>query len=123
MNYNKILTIGNQKYNIYMTEDSKEIEKGLMYIKKLDSDGGMLLSYENSDYWGIWMKNVYIPLDIVWISEDNIILEKKTLYPNIENPKETITYIDKKSKYTLEVNADSFKGKIGDTVSFSEVME
>ena len=123
MKYNKTLTVGNQKYKVYMTNNEKEIEKGLMYITRLDSDSGMLLSYDNPDYWGIWMKNVCMPLDIIWISEDNIVLEKKTLHPNIENPEETITYIDKKSKYTLEVNADSFKGKIGDNVSFSEVVE
>ena len=34
-----------------------------------------------------------------------------------------IEHTYKKSKYTLEVNANSFKGKIGDSVSFSEVVE
>ena len=122
MNYNQTLTIGDQKYNVYMTKDEKEIEKGLMYITKLDSDGGMLLSYETPDRYGVWMKNVCIPLDVVWISEENIILDKKTLQINLEDPESTITYIDKKSKYTLEVNAGSFKGEIGDSVSFSEVV-
>ena len=37
---------------------------------------------------------------------------------NLENPESTITYIDKKSKYTLEVNPNSFKGEIGDKVEF-----
>ena len=123
MNYNQILIIGNQKYNIYLTKDIKEIERGLMYVKDLPLDCGVLLSYENPDYYGIWMKNVCIPLDIIWISEENIILDKKTLQVNLEDPESTITHIDKKSKYTLEVNANSFKGKIGDSVSFSEVVE
>ena len=120
MNYNQTLAVGNQKYKVYMTKDMKEIEKGLMYITELPFDGGILLSYENSDYYGIWMKNVCIPLDIIWISEENIIIDKKTLYPNFENPESTITYINKKSKYTLEVNADSFKGKIGEIIKFEK---
>ena len=123
MNYNKILTIGNQKYKVYMTENEKEIEKGLMYISRLDEDGGMLLSYQKSDYWGVWMKNVCIPLDVIWIDEKNIVVDKKTLQMNLDNPELTITYIDKKSRYTLEVNANTFNGKIGDKVSFSEVVE
>ena len=123
MNYNQTLIIGNQKYKVYMTKDIKEIEKGLMYITELEPGGGILLSYENPDHYGVWMKNVCIPLDIIWISEENIVLDKKTLQVNLEDPESTITHIDKKSKYTLEVNANSFKGKIGDSVSFSEVVE
>ena len=123
MNYNQTLIIGNQNYKVYMTKDMREIEKGLMYVTELAIDYGMLLSYEKSDYYGVWMKNVCIPLDIIWISEENIVLDKKTLQVNLEDPESTITHIDKKSKYTLEVNANSFKGKIGDSVSFSEVVE
>ena len=121
MNYNKILIAGNQKYKVYFTENMKEIEKGLMYITKMEDNGGMILSYEKSDYYGVWMKNVCIPLDIVWISEENIILDKKTLQVNLENPESTVTYIDKKSKYILEVNAETFTGKIGDKILFEKI--
>ena len=122
MNYNKILKVKNQQYKVYLTEDIKEIEKGLMFLSQLPLDEGMMLSYKNSDYYGVWMKNVCIPLDIIWIDEQNVILDKKTLSPDFENPESTITYIDKKSKYTLEVNADTFTGKIGDTVLIDEVV-
>ena len=123
MNYNKTLVVGDQKYKVYITKNEKEIEKGLMYVTKLDFDGGMLLSYEKPDNYGIWMKNVCMPLDIVWIDEENTVIEKKTLQMNIEDPQSTITYIDKNSKYILEVNANTFNGEIGDKVSFDEVSE
>ena len=55
--------------------------------------------------------------------EDGGVIDKKTLYPSFKNPESTVTYIDKKSKYTLEVNANSFYGEIGDKVFFSEVVE
>jgi len=118
VNYNQVLRIGNQEYKVYLTKDVKEIEKGLMYLTELPLNYGILLSYEKPDYYGVWMKNVCIPLDVIWIGEDGIILDKKTLQINLDNPESTITYIDKKSKYTLEVNADSFEGKIGDIVTF-----
>ena len=123
MKYNQILKIGNQKYKVYLTKDVKEIEKGLMYLTELSTGCGMLLSYEKPDYYGVWMKNVCIPLDIIWISEDNVILDKKTLQVNLNDPESTITYTDKKSKYTLEVNANSFEGKIGDSVYFDGITE
>ena len=118
MKYNQVLNIGKQKYKVYLTKDWKEIEKGLMFLTKLPDDYGMLLSYDEPDYYGVWMKNVCIPIDVIWIGEDDTILDKKTLQVNLENPESTITYIDKKSKYTLEVNANSFKGEIGDKVEF-----
>ena len=121
MNYNQKLIIGNQKYNVYMTKNIQEIEKGLMYVTELESNGGILLSYEKEDYYGIWMKNVCIPLDVVWISEQNIILDIKSLQVNLDDPESTITYVDKKSKYTLEVNAGTFTGKIGDEIFFKEI--
>ena len=123
MKYNQILKIGNQKYKVYLTKDVKEIEKGLMYLTELSTGCGMLLSYEKPDYYGVWMKYVCIPLDIIWISEEDTVIDKKTLYPSFKNPESTVTYIDKKSKYTLEVNANSFYGEIGDKVFFSEVVE
>ena len=121
MNYNQVLKIRNQEYKVYLTKDVKEIEKGLMYLTKLPLNHGMLLSYEKPDYYGVWMKNVCIPLDVVWISEKNIIIDIKTLQVNLDDPESTVTYVDKKSKYTLEVNAETFTGKIGDKILFEEI--
>ena len=62
------------------------------------------------------MKNTYIPLDVVWFDENKRVTFKKKLYPG------DLTQITspKKTKYILEVEADTFNGNIGDIMSFIE---
>ncbi len=45
--------------------------KGLMYLEELKSYEGMLFIYEIPQKVTIWMHNTFIPLDIVFIDENN----------------------------------------------------
>ena len=117
MKYNKILKINTkQKYNVYSTSNINKIKKGLMDIEDIPDDWGILFCYDTSQYWGIWMKNTLIPLDIIWIDKYKTIVDKKTLLPKTEN----INYPKYKSKYVLEVKPGNFKGKIGDSISLED---
>ena len=117
MKYNKILTVGNKQYKVYFTDNFAERKKGLMDLKSIPNDWGILFHYDTSDYYGIWMKNTKIPLDVVWIDENKIIVDKKTLYPNVE----IVSYPKNKSKYVLEVNANTFIGNIGENILLENV--
>tara|TARA_B100000287_G_scaffold253342_1_gene238037 strand:+ start:584 stop:937 length:354 start_codon:yes stop_codon:yes gene_type:complete len=117
MKYNKILIANNKQYKVYFTDDSNERKKGLMELENIPNDWGILFHYDIADYYGIWMKNTKIPLDVVWINENKIIVDKKTLYPNVE----IVSYPKNKSKYILEVNANTFVGKIGENISLENI--
>jgi uncharacterized protein len=41
--------------------------RGLMFRHSLDEGAGMLFSFERPGRYGFWMKNVRIPLDIIWL--------------------------------------------------------
>lgn len=45
----------------------QERSKGLMFRKSLAPDQAMLFVYEDEQSRSFWMKNTYIPLDIVWL--------------------------------------------------------
>ncbi len=41
--------------------------RGLMFRKDLPKDRGMLFTFGEPQHWTIWMKNTFIPLDIIWL--------------------------------------------------------
>lgn len=41
--------------------------RGLMFRKNLPKDRGMLFTFGEAQRWTIWMKNTWIPLDILWL--------------------------------------------------------
>ncbi len=99
----------------------EEWEKGLMFRKKLPDNYGMLFVFKTVDYQWFWMKNTYIPLDIIWISED-----KKIVYI-AENCKPCLkgdcpSYgVEIPVKYVLEIKggkAKEFGIKVGDRIDF-----
>lgn len=84
-----------------MTEEEKAI--GLMNRQNLDTNSGMLFVYQNEADRGFWMKDTFIPLDIVFIDEDRKVV---SISANTKpNQTDEIYYSDKKSMYVLELNA------------------
>ena len=47
--------------------------KGLMFRKSLDDRAGMLFPYDRAQEITMWMKNTYIPLDMVFIRGDGTV--------------------------------------------------
>jgi uncharacterized membrane protein (UPF0127 family) len=45
-------------------------QQGLMYRRSLDADKGMLFVFTDDQPRAFWMKNTYIPLDIIFIRKD-----------------------------------------------------
>lgn len=93
-----------------------------MWRKKLDSDKGMLFIFPVEDIHCFWMKNTFIPLDIIWIDkEKKVVFISKNTQPNamgrspVIDPKVKATYV-------LEINggiSDEIGLKIGDKVDFN----
>ncbi|NBX67246.1 MAG: DUF192 domain-containing protein [Proteobacteria bacterium] len=49
--------------------DSESRAKGLMFRKKLAKDAGMLFVYDEPGRRAFWMKNTYIPLDMLFFTK------------------------------------------------------
>jgi uncharacterized membrane protein (UPF0127 family) len=50
-----------------VAESDEARARGLMFRDVLAEDAGMLLKMERPGYHPIWMKNVRVPLDILWL--------------------------------------------------------
>ncbi len=52
-----------------------EQQKGLMGRKSMDKDHCMIFIYQEDGSHGIWMKNCFISLDVVWLSAEGRVVE------------------------------------------------
>ena len=113
--YNKNIT-----FNVEVAKTIEERRTGLMYRKKLLNNEGMLFIFPGEKIIQLWMKNTYIPLDVIFISKNKVIVDIKK---NMEKLSETIVKSKVKSRYVLEFNAgliNKLNIEIGDKVLFNE---
>lgn len=57
-------------FKVEMALTPEERSKGLMYRTELAPDAGMLFDFRTDQPIYMWMKNTYIPLDMVFIRSD-----------------------------------------------------
>jgi uncharacterized protein len=78
---------------------------GLMYRDQLPADRGMLFIFEQDDLWPFWMKNTYIPLDLIWLDKYGKIVEVRAdVQPCRSDPCPSYPPTQK-GRAVLEVNA------------------
>lgn len=109
-----LVDIAGKKYKLVVAESEEEKEQGLMNVEELDSDEGMLFDYRNDvqEEISFWMKDTLIPLDIIFVGEDNIVISVKQGQPESED-----LISENNVAYVIEVNQNSGI-QSGDKVTF-----
>ena len=107
----------NIKINAKIADTDKLRQIGLMGVKSLPKDNGMLFIFDEESKHCFWMKNTYLPLTIAFIDKNKKILEIQDMQTNTEIP-----YCPKMNiTYTLEMNKGWFEQnniKINDVLDF-----
>ena len=65
---------GVKHFKVEIADNDAAREYGLMFRKSLAPDHGMLFEFDRPDRQAFWMKNVLIPLDIIYIGTDGRIV-------------------------------------------------
>lgn len=85
--------------------EQPERELGLMHRASLGEQQGMLFVFDQPQVVGFWMKNMLIPLDMMFIDEDwRIVQIAEDVQPCTAEPCE-VTYSRDEVLYVLEVSA------------------
>ncbi|PCI63186.1 MAG: hypothetical protein COB37_05370 [Kordiimonadales bacterium] len=89
---------------------------GMMFRKKIAPNQGMLFIFKDSDFRRFWMRNTYIPLDIIYLKADGSIIN---IVANAEPRTDTGRPSEGKAKAVFEIaggRAEELGIKVGDVI-------
>jgi len=107
------LKLGNGGFSAKIALNDLQRAKGLSGVKEMSADKALIMAFPYEDHWKIWMKDMNIPLDIVWLDKN-----KKVIYiVKNASPADSSTKIFEPktlAKYVVEVPAGVVKDKLID---------
>lgn len=90
------------RFDIYVAENKEQRARGLMYVRNLPETSGMLFIYERDGFLSMWMKNTFIPLDILFVRADGGV--SSIAYDTEPQSLRSITALEP-VRFVLELNA------------------
>ncbi len=107
---------GAHPFQVEIAADEATRESGLMNRRYMPADRGMLFEFEQEAPVAFWMKNTYIPLDMIFIGRNGVVTH---IVANAEPLSETVIPSGGPCTAVLEVNggvAAKIGLKVGDKV-------
>lgn len=108
------VSINDNEWFLRVAKTPEEREKGLQHVKKLSKNEGMLFIFEEPQDVSFHMKNTHVPLDIIFINEEDEVISVKRGVPESEDP-----IVESDVLYVIEVNKGSGVDS-GDEVEFED---
>ncbi len=110
-------------FEVEMVTDDVSRTRGLMERRRLGERRGMLFVFDREEEQRFWMKNTWIPLDMIFIGENlKVVGVVHEAEPGSLSPR----FVPQPSRYVLEINgglARHFGIVRGASVDLSEVLE
>lgn len=116
-----VLNVGGRTlpFRVELATTDAQRERGLMYRNHLDPDAGMLFVFERDAPLTFWMKNTFIPLDLIFIdSNRRIVGIVENAAPETETPRR----VNGLSRYVLEI-AGGLSTRLGITAGSTVAFE
>ena len=106
-----------------VADTQEKTEKGLMFVKHLPEDEGMLFVFDQEAERYFWMKNTWLDLDIFFLAKDGTILQIYDHVPHTYSytPQANIPVVSAVAQYVLETPAGTAMRRqlhVGDKLTF-----
>ena len=90
------------RFDVYLALEQGQQRRGLMFVRDLPERRGMLFVYETEAFLSMWMKNTFIPLDILFVRAD---LTIASIAEDTEPQSLRSIQATEPVRYVLELNA------------------
>ncbi len=90
------------RLDIYIAATDAQRSRGLMHVRSLPESTGMLFLYDYDARLSMWMKNTFIPLDILFVRADGTV--SSIAYDTEPQSLKSIAALEP-VRYVLELNA------------------
>ena len=118
--YASVIFPKGQIFQLEIASTPEQWVRGLMFRKSLPENSGMLFMYPREDYYAIWMKNCFIPLDLIWLdSKGRVIYIVENAPPCKKEPCPVYEPM-MKARFVIELKSGSVKKlhlKLGDRIA------
>ena len=64
---------GTHRFRVWIAADFESRARGLMFVRQLPADQGMLFLFDRPKRASFWMMDTYVSLDIVFIAPDGVV--------------------------------------------------
>jgi uncharacterized membrane protein (UPF0127 family) len=112
--------LGGSVFNVWTALGEPSRVTGLSGVESLKPNGGLLMAFTSDDTWSIWMKDMNISLDIIWLdSTKDVVHIVKNAGPELST--HTTFTPNKPARYVLELAAGSVQKydiNVGDRAEF-----
>ena len=118
------VTINGQSIAVTVADSAEEKEIGLSETKSLPQNQGMIFLFEKPDYHAFWMKNMKLPIDIIYIKDDRIVTIQSNVWPPKKEESPLVYVPTEPSDKVLEINAglsEKYDFKKGDMVKIKNL--
>lgn len=95
---------GEHCFSVEIADTPSSRQQGLMNRDHLDQDKGMLFVFSHPARYGFWMKNTFVPLDIIWIDSNLNIVDITADAPPCVIEECPAFTPETEASYVLEIN-------------------
>jgi uncharacterized membrane protein (UPF0127 family) len=109
------------EFTIEIAQTPEQLQHGLMFRRSMPANHGMLFLFPKPQPISMWMKNTYIPLDMLFLNEKGVIVD---IHENAVPESLAIIAAKKPAQMVLEVNAGTVARlglSIGQTLTYESL--
>jgi uncharacterized membrane protein (UPF0127 family) len=91
---------GEYSFNVQVVDTPESRAQGLMFVTELADDAGMLFDFKEERPVSFWMRNTFIPLDMIFVGADGLV---KNVHVNARPHDVTSIPSEGPVQYVLEI--------------------